>query len=193
MRQLQHIAAAVTATTATVLLMTACSPQSTHDTAKSSTAPAATPDAQASSAAPAPTATQQRSEMPPATAIAKTRGDDGIVGEIYRVERRDGMVTVWAGARNDGDKDFYASAWTDEGTGYTLAGSSIVDRKGGKRYLALKDSQGNCLCTEIKRIIEPGETRPLYATFQAPPESTTEVDLQLGNMQPVRITLPAGQ
>ena len=129
--------------------------------------------------------------LPSSAPIAQTRGDDGIVGLIYRVERRDGMVTVWAGALNTGTKSFFASAWTDEGTGYTLAGSSIIDRKGGKRYLALKDTKGNCLCTEIKRIIDPGETRPLFASFQAPPESTTEVDLQLGNMQPVKITIPA--
>ncbi|MFD7861602.1 hypothetical protein [Streptomyces sp. NPDC059783] len=148
---------------------------------RASVPPSAAADAP-SNAAPEP----ETSGLPLNDPIAQTRGDDGIVGLIYRVERRDGIVTVSAGARNDGYKNFYASAW-----GYSLKGSSLVDRRGKRRYLTLQDAKGTCLCTKIKRIIEPGETRLLHASFPAPPESTTEVDLQLANMQPVVITIPA--
>jgi hypothetical protein len=43
---------------------------------------------------------------------------------------------------------------------------------------------------ERRDSIEPGETRPLYVQFQDPPQNVNEVDLQLGNMQVVSISLP---
>ena len=176
-------AAAVTA----ALLMTACGPATPTGGAQAPNTPTPVVPSSPTDTDDSPfTATPQPTGLPSTAPIAQTRGDEGIVGLIYRVERRDGILTVSGGALNTGNKDFYASAW-----GYSMAGSSLIDRKEGKRYLPLEDAKGTCICTKIERIIEPGETRLLYASFQAPPASTTVVDLQLGNMQPVKITIPA--
>ncbi|MFH0245887.1 hypothetical protein ACGRHY_26520 [Streptomyces sp. HK10] len=182
-RQLAAAAAAVAAAS----VLAACGSSAPSNGPQTPTAQPPKASATPSTAADAPpSAAPKPTGLPSTDPIAQTRGDDDIVGLIYRVERRDGIVTVSAGARNDGHKDFYASAWS-----YSLEGSSLVDRKGKKRYLPLQDAKGTCLCTKIKSIIEPGETRLLYASFPAPPESTTEVDLQLANTQPVVITIPA--
>jgi hypothetical protein len=143
------------------------------------TAPAASPDTEA---------TALPTDQKP---IARTPGDKGIVGEVYKVQRKDGVLTVWAGAKNTGSESYAAYNWRNGTDVYTLAGSSAVDKKNSKRYMALLDSSGRCLCSEkLGDSIEPGETRPLYVQFQDPPQNVDEVDLQLGNLQVVSIPLP---
>ncbi|MGC5264096.1 hypothetical protein ACPXCO_24060 [Streptomyces cyaneofuscatus] len=147
---------------------------------KASKAPAASPDTQAT--------TLPSDEEP----IARTQGDKGIVGEVYRVQRKDGVLTIWAGAKNTGSENYLPVSWRNGTDVYTLAGSSAVDKKNSKRYMALLDSSGQCLCSErLGGSIEPGATLPLYVQFQDPPQNVNEVDLQLGNMQVVSISLPA--
>ncbi|MFJ2629019.1 hypothetical protein ACIO6T_38095 [Streptomyces sp. NPDC087532] len=192
LKRFRPAATAVTLATLGVLTLAACGDNggksSAATPASSRTQSEGTPAAQGTPAQPSAQDTTLPSER---KAIARTQGDKGIVGEIYKVERKDGILTVWAGARNTGTENYMASSWKNGTDVYTLAGSSIVDRKNSKRFMALLDSSGNCLCSErLGDSIEPGETRPLYAQFQAPPQSVTEVDLQLGTMQVV--TIPAG-
>ncbi|MER5890596.1 hypothetical protein ABT160_42790 [Streptomyces sp. NPDC001941] len=172
-----------------VLALAACTNDASHE--RAGTAPtSATDQVEASSA---PTAEASASVTPPTEQkpIASTRGDKGIVGEVYRVQRKDGVLTVWAGAKNTGAASYLPVNWRNGNDPYTLAGSSVVDSKNSKRYMALLDSSGKCLCSEkLGDAIEPGETRPLYVQFQAPPQDVTEGDLQLGNMQVVTIAIP---
>ncbi|MFC8021637.1 hypothetical protein [[Kitasatospora] papulosa] len=175
-----------------VLSLAACSREAGNNPPGDAKASAATQEnaSKDPTAAPNPQSTTLPSEQKP---IARTQGDKGIVGEVYKVQRKDGVVTVWAGAKNTGSENYMPVNWRNGDDYYTLAGSSVVDTKNSKRYMALLDSSGKCLCSEkLGDAIEPGETRPLYAQFQAPPQSVSEVDLQLGNMQAVSITIPAG-
>ncbi|MFI5864584.1 hypothetical protein [Streptomyces sp. NPDC051546] len=177
---------------AAVLSLAACSSDAGDAPAGATQASAAAQEnASKSSGAPAdPQATTLPSEQKP---IARTQGDKGIIGEVYKVQRKDGVLTVWAGAKNAGSENYAAVNWRNGDDYYTLAGSSVVDKKNSKRYMALLDSSGKCLCSEkLGDSIEPGETRPLFAQFQAPPQSVNEVDLQLGNMPVVSIAIPAG-
>ncbi|WP_448699800.1 pilus assembly protein TadG-related protein [Streptomyces avidinii] len=64
-------------------------------------------------------------------------------------------------------------------SGVSVAGVTLVDKVGKKRYYVLRDTDGRCLCTTGLNIIEAGQTMPFFAQFPAPPTSTVEVDLSL--------------
>ncbi|MGW6202164.1 hypothetical protein ACWF9B_00695 [Streptomyces sp. NPDC055089] len=188
----RHTTVAALALAAATLALTACSGEAEPASAGAPKASSATQEHENVSKNPAeapdPQATTLPSEQKP---IARTQGDKGIVGEVYKVQRKDGMLTVWAGAKNTGSESYAAYNWRNGTDVYTLAGSSAVDKKNSKRYMALLDSSGRCLCSEkLGDSIDPGETRPLYVQFEAPPQNVDEVDLQLGNMQVVSIPIP---
>ncbi|MER5617658.1 hypothetical protein [Streptomyces sp. NPDC002215] len=174
---------------AAVLSLAACSSDARDVSAGATKAPPAGQDdaSKAPEASPEAQETALPSDQKP---IVRTQGDKGFVGEVYKVQRKDGVLTVWAGAKDTGSQSYAAYNWLNGTDVYTLAGSSAVDKKNSKRYMALLDSSGKCLCSEeIGNSIEPGETRPLYVQFQDPPQNVNEVDLQLGNMQVVSISL----
>lgn len=188
----RHTTVAIALAAAATLALTACSGEAEQASAGAPKASSATQDhenvSQDPAKAPDPQATALPSEQKP---IARTQGDKGIVGEVYKVQRKDGMLTVWAGAKNTGSEGYSAVDWRNGTDVYTLAGSSVVDKKNSKRHMALLDSSGKCLCSEsLGDAIDPGETRPLYVQFEAPPQNVDEVDLQLGNMQVVSIPIP---
>ncbi|MEV7869132.1 hypothetical protein AB0P17_24255 [Streptomyces sp. NPDC088124] len=125
--------------------------------------------------------------------VAHLKGDDGIDGKIHSVRRQDGIVMVKFEVTNHRSKDYLTVEWRDEGpTVYTLAGSSIVDRKNKKRHMALLDTNGRCLCSEHTGFIEKGKTKQLYAQFDAPPNDVKQVDLALGNLSVVTVPILEG-
>lgn len=135
---------------------------------------ATTPKAQGSAPQnPAPSET--KSEV-----IAKTQGPAGIVLEINSAARdQDGYVTVSGQIKNTGSVAFGQTApWRgDEKTASpaSVAGATIVDNAGKKRYYVLRDTEGRCACSTGIVIIKAGETVPFFAQFPAPPAPTTEV------------------
>ena len=134
--------------------------------------------------------TQQRAD---GVSVAQIKGDDGIDGKIHSVQRKDGIVMVQFEVTNHRSKDYLTVEWRDEGPNvYTLAGSSIVDRKNKKRYMALLDTNGRCLCSEHTGSIEKGTTKQLYAQFEAPPNDVKQVDLALGNLSVVTVAVQEG-
>lgn len=60
-----------------------------------------------------------------------------------------------------------------------------MDKAGKKKYLILRDTQGRCLCTKFEGGgVDAGQSADWYAQFPAPPEGTTKVDFQVGDMPP---------
>ncbi|MER8157459.1 hypothetical protein [Streptomyces sp. NPDC094472] len=137
-------------------------------------------------------------EQEPAADSSKTigemKGPGGIVVTLHSAERDDGgFVTVNATVTNHSSQLFTAFAWrskeTDVKPNPSVSGASLIDEKGKKRYLVLRDTDGQCLCTTGLSGIKPNESRPLFAQFPAPPKSVTEVDFQIPTMPSVGITL----
>ncbi|MFE5165552.1 hypothetical protein ACFRNT_45055 [Streptomyces sp. NPDC056697] len=126
--------------------------------------------------------------------IGEMKGPGGIVVTLHSAERDDGgFVTVSATVTNHGSRLFNAIDWRSKETEVkslsSVSGASLVDEKGKKRYLVLRDTDGQCLCTTGLSGIKPNESRPLFAQFPAPPKSVKDIDFQIPTMPSVSITL----
>ncbi|KOU85532.1 MULTISPECIES: hypothetical protein [Streptomyces] len=130
--------------------------------------------------------TPQKSAAPPggsaapAEVIATSQGQSGIVLEINSATRdQDGYLTVNGQIKNTGSTPFaQTAAWRgDEKTASpaSVAGATVVDNAGKKRYYVLRDTEGRCACTTGLMVIKAGESVPFFAQFPAPPTNTTEV------------------
>ncbi|MDX3239289.1 hypothetical protein PV392_27110 [Streptomyces sp. ME03-5709C] len=134
----------------------------------------------------------------PTQVIAQMKGEGGVTVTISRAVRdASGFVTVEGRLTNEGTETFNAISWVGpevdvQKSGASVAGAVLVDSVGKKRYYVLRDTEGKCLCTMGLTLIKPGETRPLFAQFPAPPEGTTEVEFQLPTMPPAKITIAEG-
>ncbi|MGW9374604.1 hypothetical protein ACWGVR_31875 [Streptomyces xanthophaeus] len=143
----------------------------------------ATPQAQGSGAAsPAPGASQNSPE--PTEVIATLNGEAGMALLINSV-RRDpgGFLTVTGQIKNTGSQSYKDTvAWRGielKGTGESVAGATLVDKVGKKRYYVLRDTESRCLCTTGVSSVDAGEVVPFFAQFPAPPASTSEVEFSL--------------
>ncbi|MFI0737158.1 hypothetical protein ACH4PU_03450 [Streptomyces sp. NPDC021100] len=126
--------------------------------------------------------------------LGEMRNGDGIVVAITSAVREDGgFVTVQGTVTNRGSKMFNALEWrskeTDVRSQSAVSGATLVDTKGKKRYLVLRDTDGQCLCSTGLTGIKPQESRPLFAQFPAPPADVAQVDFQIPTMPTVRIAL----
>ncbi|ARZ68158.1 hypothetical protein SMD11_2509 [Streptomyces albireticuli] len=131
---------------------------------------------------------------PKAGAIGEMKGPDGVVITLTAARRDDGgFVTVDGTLTNRGQKPFNAIHWLSKETEMksrsSLSGASLVDGSSKKRYLVLRDTDGECLCSTGLTNIKPQESRPVFAQFPAPPESVTAVDFQLPTMPSVRVRI----
>lgn len=128
-------------------------------------------------------------------AIGEMKGPDGVTLTLHSAVRDSGgFVTVNGTVTNHGTRVFNAIDWRSNESELhsrsSLSGATLVDKAGKKRYLVLRDTDGECLCTTGLSGLRPGESRPVFAQFPAPPAKVTEVDFQLPTMPPadVRIT-----
>ncbi|MDX2389739.1 hypothetical protein NJL88_06625 [Streptomyces sp. DK15] len=131
----------------------------------------------------APTPTGNPSPVP-TQVIATVNGEAGMTLAINSAVRdAGGFLTVSGQLKNTGSQAFTSTAaWRGnelKGSGVSVAGVTLVDKAGKKRYYVLRDTDGRCLCTTGLTIIDPGQTIPFFAQFPTPPQSTTEVDFNL--------------
>ncbi|WSJ31790.1 hypothetical protein OG479_22285 [Streptomyces subrutilus] len=122
----------------------------------------------------------------PAPVLATVNGESGIVLTINTVTRdAGGFVTVNGQIKNTGSQQFVkTSAWRGAerdltGSGESVAGATLVDKAGKKRYYVLRDTDGRCLCTTGVAGIDAGATVPFFAQFPAPPTTTADVEFSL--------------
>ncbi|WP_030903335.1 hypothetical protein [Streptomyces sp. NRRL F-5126] len=73
--------------------------------------------------------------------------------------------------------------------GLSLAGMTLVDPKGKKRYYVLRDTDGYPLTTMGDFNFSAGQTQPFFAQFPAPPASTTQVGVDLPTMNTATIAI----
>ncbi|THA37300.1 hypothetical protein [Streptomyces sp. A1547] len=120
----------------------------------------------------------------PTQVLATANGEDGMVMTINSATRdAGGFLTISGQFKNGGSADYAkTAAWrgnelTQSGT--SIAGVTVTDKVGKKRYYVLRDTDGRCLCTTGIALIERGTMIPFFAQFPAPPTSTSEVDFSL--------------
>ncbi|MFE9402718.1 hypothetical protein ACFYNY_13150 [Streptomyces sp. NPDC006530] len=131
--------------------------------------------------------TDTAAASPDSTAtLAQATGEGGVVLTVNNVKRDSGGFLTIAGlVKNTGADDFVAtSPWAGTerdvlASGDSVAGATLVDKVGKKRYYVLRDTGGKCLCTMGISSIKAGQTVPFFAQFPAPPATTKEVDFQL--------------
>ncbi|MFF7141534.1 MULTISPECIES: hypothetical protein [Streptomyces] len=141
----------------------------------------------------------QTSSAPTAdTALAEVKTGDIRLTVTSALRDQGGFVTVSGQVTNNGGQFWIAANWRGDErelsrNGASLAGASLVDSKGKKKYLVLRDTQGRCLCTKFDGGgVDAGKTTDWFAQFPAPPQDTTTVDFQVGGMPPASIEISQG-
>lgn len=130
--------------------------------------------------------------------LAEAKGD-GVTLVITEANRdQGGFLTVSGKVTNTSGGLWTGGQWRGDEkelqkNGGSVAGASLVDGQGKKRYLVLRDTSGRCLCTKFEGGIDSGQTVDWFAQFPAPPEGTTEVTFQVGAMPPAPIEISEGE
>ncbi|MFE2302053.1 hypothetical protein ACFXAW_28145 [Streptomyces sp. NPDC059445] len=186
----RRVMASVAITTGLLLMVAGCG--GSGDDAKpkgSSSAPASAPSKDDGAGGQSPTASADR--------VLATAKDGDITVTITSAERdQGGFVTVSGQVTNGGSGSWLGADWQSNETelasnGGSLSGASLVDEKGKKKYLVLRDTSGRCLCTKFSRL-RPGDSTSWFAQFPAPPEGTDAVNFQVGSLPPTAVTLSEG-
>ncbi|MCL7376022.1 hypothetical protein [Streptomyces sp. 35G-GA-8] len=128
--------------------------------------------------------------------LATMRAANGLEIIIHSAERDEGgFLTVSGTLTNTGSKQEYAPvSWNGKETqvartGRSFAGFTVVDKAEKKRYYVLRDTDGYPLTTTGVVDVKPDEKVAIFAQFPAPPDSTTQVDLQLPMMPTATIEI----
>ncbi|MEI5525788.1 hypothetical protein WB401_39660 [Streptomyces brasiliscabiei] len=139
---------------------------------------------------------EQDTQEPTTTSVlAEVKGENGLTLTVSSAKRDEGgFVTVEGAVVNNTGEAWVPASWLGDEkelakNGASIAGASLVDQTGKKKYLVLRDTSGRCLCTQFTGGVDEGATAQWFAQFPAPPESTTSVDFQVGSMPPATIEL----
>lgn len=130
--------------------------------------------------------------------LAETKGD-GVTLVISSAARDEGgFLTVSGKVTNTSGGLWTGGQWRGDEkelqkNGGSVAGASLVDGQGKKRYMVLRDTSGRCLCTKFEGGIDSGQTVDWFAQFPAPPEGTDKVTFQVGSMPPAPIEIAEGE
>ncbi|MGX2994801.1 hypothetical protein JNUCC64_10960 [Streptomyces sp. JNUCC 64] len=137
-------------------------------------------------------------EAPENETLSEVKGNGLTLAVTAAVRDQGGFVTVRGRVTNGSGKPWSAGDWRGDErelskNGGSVAGASLVDNGGKKKYLVLRDTEGRCLCTRFSGGVMSGETVDWFAQFPAPPEGTTKVDFQVGSMPPAAIEISEGE
>lgn len=181
--------AVVVAAVASTLVVTGCSGDSDSGASEHSDSPLSRSAAPGSTPADyAPAGTAAGKPVDPNAELAEMKGAGGAVLVVKQVLRDSGgFVTVQGVLTNNGPSALNPAAWSGTETVIqnrnlnSVGGATLVDKVGRKRYYILRDTDGQCLCTNKLTALTPGESIPVFMQFPAPPAGTTEVDFTLPN------------
>ncbi|MFD9599308.1 hypothetical protein ACFVRD_35600 [Streptomyces sp. NPDC057908] len=122
----------------------------------------------------------------PNAKLAQVNGRDGLTLVVNEVKRDNGgFVTVSGVIKNEGEDVSSGSQWSGSESAIvaknpnSVAGATLVDKVGKKRYYILRDTDGRCLCTTGLTAIPSGKSVSVFMQFPAPPATSTEVDFTL--------------
>jgi len=67
----------------------------------------------------------------------------------------------------------------------SIGGVNLVDAAGKKKYLVLRDSNMQCVCSRSLRSVKAGSSAKLYAKFPAPPENVEVITVEIPHFIPM--------
>ncbi|MEV6856647.1 MULTISPECIES: hypothetical protein [Streptomyces] len=124
-------------------------------------------------------------EVDPDAKLAEARGE-GLTLVIHQAKRdAGGFVTVQGTITNDSEQPRNSIGWVGAESllaaknPNSVAGATLVDKEGKKRYYVLRDTESRCLCTTGIPPLLGGRSTPVFMQFPSPPTTTTEVDFTL--------------
>ncbi|MFJ2557813.1 MULTISPECIES: hypothetical protein [unclassified Streptomyces] len=130
--------------------------------------------------------TSSADQPDPNVKLAEVTGRSGLVLVVNQAERDSGgFVTISGSIKNPTDQVVNMSGFAGAETQVvskspnSVAGATLIDKAGKKRYYVLRDTEMRCLCTIGLLPLQPSKTAPVFMQFPAPPEGTTDVDLAL--------------
>lgn len=154
-------------------------------TAPETAAPAPAPaDA---SAPPAATATPST----PAVLASADGENSGVRVEVTELKRSSGdTVNLKFVLINDSDEQFsVASNYLGDGqvgSDYrSVGGVHLIDPAGKKKYLVVRDTDKNCLCSGNIANVDPKKRVNLWAKFPAPPADVQKVNIVIPHFSPM--------
>ncbi|MFJ2745081.1 hypothetical protein ACIO3O_36105 [Streptomyces sp. NPDC087440] len=137
---------------------------------------------------------------PPAsdTVLAEVKGGKNVTLVINSAVRDAGGYVTVNGIVKNGGGFWNPGTWSGSereltANGASMAGASLVDRAGKKKYLILRDTDGRCLCTKFTGGFKTNDEKVFFAQFPAPPATTNKVDFQIADMPPATIEISEGQ
>ncbi|MEU8893487.1 hypothetical protein [Streptomyces sp. NPDC048442] len=143
-----------------------------------------------------------------ATSTPETPTADTVLAEVKSgnitliinsaVRDQGGFVTLNGKIKNGGSGVWLAPGWQGgeqelSKNQTSMAGASLIDKQGKKKYLILRDTDGRCLCTKFTLGVAANKESTWFAQFPAPPASATKVDFQIGDMPPASIEISDGE
>ncbi|MEU2259772.1 hypothetical protein ABZ557_05695 [Streptomyces sp. NPDC019645] len=129
--------------------------------------------------------------------LATVNGNNGFQFVIHSAVRdQGGFLTVTGTLKNTSGKRAFAPVeWNGQEnnvrrTGRSLAGITLVDKAEKKRYYVLRDTEGFPLTTTGITSVDAGDSGvPFFAQFPAPPDKTSQVDIQIPLMPTATIEI----
>jgi hypothetical protein len=113
----------------------------------------------------------------------------GLRIEVRELARGDGgTATLKMTLVNESGADFDGSCEMREEGGVdscgVFSGAYLLDAANAKKYLVVRDSDGQCVCSGIDSV-PPGESLNLWATYPAPPAEVTTVTVIVPQFEPL--------
>lgn len=186
--------AVVGALAAAALLLTGCSgggdakdSSSAGSSSSSADAPSSSSGDETASASASASASPQGE---PFTTVKGFVDDTEVTLDVYPLRRNGDLVVLQLrmNVSPQAEDSSQVAATFDDGDGETgsndldsLDGLELVDGENGKVYLVATDTDHRCLCSEGlgSAIVDPGQSVTLDASFAAPPEDVSSVDLRI--------------
>ncbi len=149
-------------------------------------APQAQPAQPAAQAQPAQPVAAPAAQGP--AALASAEGElPGLQVEIQELKRTAGdTLTLKLAFVNTGQQKVVMDQFGGPGFNmWSLAGISLVDIVGRKKYFVASDSEGKCLCSLDISALQPKARVNLWAKFPAPPPDVQTISVLIPRFAPI--------
>jgi hypothetical protein len=152
-------------------------------------APAAAPPADSAGVPSPATAAPPSGPAPPASsqaapaALASTEGElPGITVTVQELKRSSTTVTLKLMYINHSSTDlsFYGAFGSND-----LDYVHLIDLSGKKKYFVVKDSSGQCLCSNALNQLPAGSQKPLWAKFPPIPDDVKKITIEMPRFPPL--------
>lgn len=100
-----------------------------------------------------------------------------------------GTVTLRFQLINDGEKDL--KTYGTLGQFFTLDKVHLIDAANKKKYMAIEDEAGKCVCSELKDNVVKGSRFNLWVKFPAPPDDVKKITVIVPSFEPVEVPITA--